>query len=114
MGPHRYFVRIADKEGSSRVQEIEPKMFTWLQQLPIMDTTVNEPNLLQLQRYQDLGLFQPTEQVEAFYAGVAKMSNNVLILQYHYFVLVRPTKLINHKKKPFLIADYEAILSQKT
>lgn len=113
-GPHKYFVRIANKEQTNRVQEIDPKMFVWLQQLPLMDASINEPNLLQLQRYRDEGLYQPTGEIEAFYAGIAMMSDNSLVMQYHYFVNVRPTKLKAHKKSPFLISDYGASPPQKT
>lgn len=112
--PHRFFVRVADKEERNYVQEIDPKMFSWLQQLPTMDTSINEPNLLKLERYAEDGLYQPTGQVEAFYAGVVRLSNNALVIQYHYFLNVRPTKLKNYKKKPFLISDYNEIQAQKT
>lgn len=114
MGPHKFFVRILDKEQRNFVQEVDPKMFTWLQQLRTMDATINEPNLLKLERYPDSGLYQPTGQIEAFYAGVARMSDDSLVIQYHYYVNVRPTKLRGHKKKPFLISDYGRILTQKT
>lgn len=115
MGPHRYFVQIADKQSSvSNVQEIEPKVFSWIQQLPLMDTSINEPNLMKLERYSKGDLFQPTGNIQSFYAGVAKMSDNSLVLQYHYFLEVRPVKLRGMKRKPFLIKDYAEIKAQKT
>lgn len=114
MGPHRYFVQVVEKnKQATYVQEIEPKVFSWLQQLPIMDTTINEPNLLKLERYADMGLFQPTGDIQTFYAGVAKMSDGSLLMQYHYFLGVRPVKLRGTKKKPFLIKDLAEIQAQK-
>jgi hypothetical protein len=113
MGPHRYFVQISDKTAGVYVQEVEPKLFGWIQKLPPMDTAVNEPNLLQLERYPALGLVQATQEVQTFYAGVGKMSDNSMIMQFHYFLVLKQTKLRNSKKKPYLIKDYAEILNQK-
>lgn len=115
MGQHRYFVQVQEKNNRlSVVQEVDPKLFAWLQQLTPMDATLNEPNLLQLERYKHLGLFQIVGETQGFYAGIGKMSDGSLLPIYHYFLFVRSTKLISKKKKPYFIADLEAINRQKT
>lgn len=115
MGPHKYFVQLTGYDKNKViVQEVDPKVFAWLQQLPVMNTLINEPNLLKIERYEKLGLFQPTGEIQAFYAGVARMSDNTLIQQYHYFLGVKFTRLQGRKQKPFLIKDYSEILNQKT
>lgn len=113
MSPHKYFVQVADKNSQVLIQEIEPKLFSFLQLLPSMDVALNEPNLLKLERYPSLGLVQTTSEIQTFYGGVARMSDNSLIMMFHYFLVLRPTKLQNHKKKPYFLSDYEAILNSK-
>ena len=112
--PHRYFIRILDKENKNYVQEVDPRLFSWLQQLPVMDTTVNEPNLLKIERYSEQGLYQSTGQIEAFYAGVVRLPNDALIIQYHYFLNIKSTKLKNYKKQPFIISDFSVTQNLKT
>jgi hypothetical protein len=113
MSPHKYFVQVTDKSSQVLVQEIEPKLFSFLKLLPPMDVALNEPNLLKLERYPSLGLVQTTSEIESFYSGVARMSDNSLVKMVHYFLVLRLTKLQNHKKKPYFISDYEAVLTSK-
>lgn len=117
MGPHKFFVQATDKKTKQTfVQEIEPKLFSWLQELPAMDAVLNAPNLLRLERYEEQGLFQPTGETQAFYAGVAIVndSNRTMVPQYHYFYLLRPVLFKPQKKQPYLLKDYARILNQKT
>lgn len=112
MSPHKYFAQIVDKGKRGVVQEVDPRMFTFITKLPKIDAAVNEPNLLQFERYPDLGLFHPTNEITTYYAGVNKVDKHDLVVTYHYFVALMPTKLKPNKKKAVLVTDYAVTLQR--
>lgn len=99
-----YFIQIVSKQKKTWVQQVDKTVFHWIANLPVMDNSVNEPNLLLLDQYPDEGLMQPSNEINAFYAGVVKLPDGKLTVQYHYFVSVRKTALQGLKKKPYRVA----------
>ena len=114
MNPHKYFAQVVEKGKRGVVQEIDPRMFNYILKLPKIDAAVNEPNLLSLERYPDYGLFHPTDEIITFYAGVSKVDQHDLIVSYHYFIAVIPTKLKPNKKKAILVADYAVTVAKQS
>lgn len=112
-GVHLYFVQAVVARRDLYVQEVPAQLFEWIRRLPTIDNAINEPNLLQLERYPDLGLFQPTNELVAYYGGVVKLPDNKLVPQFHYFLKVKHTKLQPSKKKPYVIADFDQLKKEK-
>lgn len=106
MSADKFFVQIVIKGKRERVQEVEPRMFQFIRTLPEMDSATREPNLLELERYPDAGLFKPTDEIVSFYAGVVKLGKHDLLQSFHYFVSVTPTKLKPRNQKAWRITDF--------
>lgn len=109
---NKYFVLVPRRDAPPLVQEVEAKIFAWLQQAPRIDPTSNEINLITLERYPKLGNFEITEEIAGHYAGVGKVGTDLMPI-YHYFLSLRMTNLKMFKRKPFFIQD-NAVLQQQT